>query len=174
MSGTQGVAATRMNLLRSQKRLARVEKGYRPPASQTRGSCHRVVQLGPTRGGCTGPHWQSGRRRLPASLSCSCAAGIWSVRPWVGRPAGRWKSARVRCGASRFRISRRVRHWRTLGAAAPPASVNLATAEAARQFEVFTDLLLDAAPRGDADTQVGGGVGANLTPGEQSRSPGGT
>ena len=150
MSGSQGVAATRMNLLRSQKRLARVEKGIdllrrkrEALVTELFNLARPAVDARALIGNLAAGAYPLLYRALAQQGYMECQALGWPSRELTVEIR-----ARQVLGISVSDITSRPPLARTLGArGTPPASVNLATAEAARQFEVFTDLLLDAAPR---------------------------
>ena len=150
MSGTQGMAATRMNLLRSQKRLLRVEKGIdllrrkrEALVTELFSLARPAVNARALIGNLAAGAYPLLYRALAQQGYVECQAIGWPSRDLAVeiRTGHVW-------GIAVADITSRPPLARTLGArGTPPASVSVATAEAAKQFEVFTDLLLDAAPR---------------------------
>lgn len=150
MSGTQGIAATRMNLLRSQKRLARVEKGIdllrrkrEALVTELFSLARPAVDARALIGNLATGAYPLLYRALAQQGYVECQAIGWPSRDLAVeiRTGHVW-------GIAVADITSRPPLARTLGArGTPPSGVSVATAEAAKQFEVFTDLLLDAAPR---------------------------
>ena len=150
MSGTQGMAATRMNLLRSQKRLLRVEKGIdllrrkrEALVTELFSLARPAVDARALIGNLAAGAYPLLYRALAQQGYVECQAIGWPSRDLAVeiRTGHVW-------GIAVADITSRPPLARTLGArGTPPTSVSVATAEAAKQFEVFTDLLLDAAPR---------------------------
>ncbi len=150
MSATRGLAATRMNLLRSQRRLARVEKGVdllrrkrEALVTELFSLARPAVDARAAIGGLAAGAYPLLYQALAQEGHAECQATGWPARDL---------SVEIRSGhiwgISVSDITARPPLARTLGArGTPPTSVGLAVAEAARKFEVFTDLLLDAAPR---------------------------
>lgn len=150
MSGVQGMAATRMNLLRSQRRLARVEKGVdllrrkrEALVTELFNLARPAVDARALIGDLAASAYPLLHRALAQQGYAECQAIGWPSRELAVeiRTGHVW-------GISVSDITSRPPLARTLGArGTPPASVSLVAAEAAKQFEIFTDLLLDAAPR---------------------------
>lgn len=150
MSGLQGVAATRMNLLRSQRRLGRVEKGVdllrrkrEALVTELFQRARPAVDARETIAALTGEAYPALLRALAQEGSTGLRALGWpsrEVRVEI-EPGQVW-------GISVSDIVGRPPLGRTLGSrGTPPGSVSLATSDAADRFEALTDLLLDAAPR---------------------------
>jgi len=149
MSATHG-PATRMNLLRSQRRLARVEKGVdllrrkrealvTELFSLARPAVDVRAQIGEL---AAGAYPMLHRALAQHGYAESQALG------WPSRELQVEIRAKRIWGIAVADITSRPPLARTLGArGTPPGNLSLAAAEAAQRFEVFADLLLDAAPR---------------------------
>ncbi|MCZ7664741.1 MAG: V-type ATP synthase subunit D [Thermoleophilia bacterium] len=150
MSGLHGVAATRMNLLRVQRRLSRVEKGVELLRRKREALVTELFQLARPAIDSRAQIEERTARAYPLLLEALAAHGRPGLRA-LGWPA-RDLTVDVRAGQvwgiSVSDIVERPPLSRSLASrGTPPGSTGVATALAAGEFEILADLLLDAAPR---------------------------
>jgi V/A-type H+-transporting ATPase subunit D len=150
VSGLQGLAATRMNLLRAQRRLGRVEKGVDLLRRKREALVTELFQRARPAVDARETIVTLTSEAYPALLEALAQEGSTGLRV-LGWPT---RDVRVEIepgqvwGNSVSDIIDRPLLGRTLGSrGTPPGTVSLAVAEAASRFEALADLLLDAAPR---------------------------
>lgn len=149
MSGLAGVTATRLALLRTQRRLARVEKGS---SILRRKREALVTQLFTLARPATDTREQIAGKAvgaysaLLAALAAHGASGLRSVG-WPDRDLRVEISHSQVWGIPVADIVERPPVARTLAARGTAPGSGPAAAEAAREFEALAELLLEAAPR---------------------------
>jgi V/A-type H+-transporting ATPase subunit D len=146
----QGMAPTRMNLIRAARRLERVGKGVALLRRKREALVSELFRLARPAADARVQIEERTRHAYPALLAALATHGLAGLRAlaWPARevsveiePGSVW-------GIATSTIVRRPPLTRTLGARGTAAgSTGPATVRAATEFERLTELLLDAAPR---------------------------
>ena len=150
MSESSSFAATRMNLLRAQKRLQRVVKGIdllQRKREALAAELFGLVKPAVDARKLIADHTTRAYPPLLRALTMHGQAGVRALA-WPARDLEVEIKPSTVWGIAASDIVSRPLLSRTLGArGTPPGSTGLAASEAAAQFEILASLLLDAAPR---------------------------
>lgn len=142
--------ATRMNLLRAERRLARVKKGVELLKKKREALVAEFFRVARPAAAARSAIAEQSARAYPALLRALAALGRAGVRA-LGAPA-RALAVDIRpghvWGIPTSTVARKPAIRRTLAArGTAPGATSLAAAAAATEFETLADLLIDAAPR---------------------------